>query len=97
MSFPNSGTSFTTALIRNITKTATATNYFSSTKFGLNKPISPSEPDGPFYTPDRQLPDSGLMLTKTHCGGCKFYCNGNLILGIFFLHSFIFTLKYLNR
>ena len=73
LSFPNSGTSFTTALVRNVTKKATATNYFSNTRYGMNKPIIESEENGPFYAPvpNRPLPDSGFILTKTHCGGCK--------------------------
>lgn len=73
MSFPNSGTSYTIHLVRELTNTTTATNY------GLEGDIKdePSVPafnhgiNGPFLEriPGRYTNIPPLILTKTHCGG----------------------------
>lgn len=81
MSFPNSGTSYTSKLIRTITNASTATNYGASTRdeYGCSRPIAPElENTGPFWQSNTygHLGGSGdgkYLLTKTHCGG---YCNG---------------------
>jgi len=84
MSFPNSGSSYTTKLVRTMTNASTATNYGASTrdKYGCSRPIAPElESTGPFWQSNtyEQLGGGGggggggYLLTKTHCGG---YCNG---------------------
>jgi len=79
MSFPNSGTSYTSKLIRTITNASTATNYGASTRdeYGCSRPIAPElESTGPFWqsnTYDYLGGGGKYLLTKTHCGG---YCNG---------------------
>jgi hypothetical protein len=75
-SFPNSGTSYTIHLVRELTNTTTATNY------GLEGDIQDEESvpafpnikessNGPFLEliPDRNTNIPKLFLTKTHCGG----------------------------
>lgn len=70
MSFPNSGTSFTSKLIRHVTALSTATNYGEeagggSSIFGSDQP--------PFWLDPHSISDysrpTNLVLTKTHCGG----------------------------
>lgn len=81
MSFPNSGTSYTSKLIRTITNASTATNYGASTRdaYGCSRPIASNlNTTGPFWQSNTydHLGGSGdgeYLLTKTHCGG---YCNG---------------------
>ena len=70
MSFPNSGTSFTSALVRELTETSTGTNYDEA------KHPTPIFPDEYQYGPFRlrqhlPLPDKGYILTKTHCTRCR--------------------------
>ncbi len=79
MSFPNSGTSFTTRLIRRTTNQYTATNYGEENidEEGFSVPILKEDKKyqlGPFLSEpskSRSLrPTVGkLILTKTHCGG----------------------------
>ena len=84
MSFPNSGSSYTTKLVRTMTNASTATNYGASTrdKYGCSRQIAPKlESTGPFWQSNtyEHLGGGGsgsggeYLLTKTHCGG---YCNG---------------------
>ena len=84
MSFPNSGTSYTSYLIRTITQTNTASNYGHESP-DPNEQSSVSSSVGifddnpiPSWTEswnDRlQQPSEGYILTKTHCGGFSF-CN----------------------
>mmetsp|Transcript_7891 Transcript_7891/g.12338 ORF Transcript_7891/g.12338 Transcript_7891/m.12338 type:complete len:382 (+) Transcript_7891:246-1391(+) len=70
MSFPNSGTSFTSKLVRHVTALSTATNYGEESEGGLgifdsNKP--------PFWLDPHSISSysrpTKLVLTKTHCGG----------------------------
>eukprot|EP00978_Attheya_sp_CCMP212_P037491 scaffold177261_cov53-Attheya_sp.AAC.1 len=74
MSFPNSGTSFTSRLVRKLSTLATATNYGEEhvDENGNSSPIYKSNPSGPFWEGDsgdsRTLPKD-YILTKTHCGG----------------------------
>jgi hypothetical protein len=51
MSFPNSGTSYTSKLIRHISKTRTAGNYGNEDKAdkGLSLPVFHGQPEGPFW------------------------------------------------
>ena len=81
MSFPNSGTSYTSKLIRTITNASTATNYGASTRdeYGCSRPIASNlKNTGPFWQSNTYKhlggnADGEYLLTKTHCGG---YCNG---------------------
>jgi len=73
MSFPNSGTSFTTQLIRSATGFQTASNY-ATESHGTPVPVFQELPGGPFWTAgaeDLKLLPRGYLMTKTHCGG---YC-----------------------
>lgn len=82
MSFPNSGTTYTSALVQTGSGYSTATNYgheFSDEKGKLIK-VSDSTPVfddtedgkyGPFRFSNLALP-SKFVLTKTHCGGFGF-------------------------
>lgn len=52
MSFPNSGTSYTSRLIRDLTQTDSASNYADETdagRAGLKYPVFEDMPDGPFW------------------------------------------------
>ncbi|KAK1746328.1 hypothetical protein QTG54_002935 [Skeletonema marinoi] len=82
MSFPNSGTSYTSYLIRTITQTTTGSNYGHESP-NPNEQSSVSSSVGifddnpiPSWTEswnDRlQQPSEGYILTKTHCGGFSF-------------------------
>ena len=80
MSFPNSGTSYTSKLVRTITNSSTASNYGASTRdeYGCSRPISDAYAEtGPFWQSNTYSQLGGqngeYLLTKTHCGG---YCNG---------------------
>ena len=86
MSFPNSGTSYTSKLIRTITNASTGTNYGASTRdaYGCSRPIAAElESSGPFWQSNtyghlggsngNDGSEGEYLLTKTHCGG---YCNG---------------------
>ena len=81
-SFPNSGTTFTLNLIRELTNTTTATNYRleSEMKDGDGERLPdfpPAFPDtadaekGPFLhvIPQKITYTPKLILTKTHCNG----------------------------
>ena len=74
MSFPNSGTSYTSHFIRKVTGTKTATNYAElrlSRQFllGLESkesiPVFDDQLTGPFWTDGNETkPQSGFVLTK---------------------------------
>jgi hypothetical protein len=75
MSFPNSGTSYTSKLIRHVTLTRTASNYGNEERaaVGLSRAVFDDQPTGPFWQdvhihPEYTLPQN-YALTKTHCGG----------------------------
>jgi Sulfotransferase domain len=75
MSFPNSGTSFTSRLVRDATKTVSASNYADETptgKQGIKELVYPDKPQGPFWIKPEASPDfvepTKYILTKTHCG-----------------------------
>ena len=83
MSFPNSGTSFTSYLIRTVTQTNTGSNYGheSGTVPSHKSGSSPSVPifdDNPIpswtesWNEILHQPSKGYILTKTHCGGFSF-------------------------
>ena len=65
LSFPNSGTSFTTALVRELTQTNTATNYQESNH---PTPVLPDVEVSPMILRrNLPMPEKGYILTKTHC------------------------------
>jgi hypothetical protein len=73
--FPNSGTSYTIELVREITKTTTATNYGheGDVKDEESVPVFQhleNAEEGPFLVnvPGRTFNTPKLILTKTHCG-----------------------------
>jgi hypothetical protein len=75
MSFPNSGTSYTSKLIRHVSLTRTASNYGNEERaaVGLSRAVFDDQPTGPFWQdvhihPEYTLPQN-YALTKTHCGG----------------------------
>jgi Sulfotransferase domain len=75
MSFPNSGTSFTSRLVRDATKTVSASNYADETptgEQGLKELVYPDKPEGPFWIKPEASPEfvepAKYILTKTHCG-----------------------------
>ena len=81
MSFPNSGTSYTSYLVRTVTKTNTGSNYGHESGTDEHSSLSPSVPifnDNPIPTwteswnSHLQQPSKGYILTKTHCGGFSF-------------------------
>ena len=84
LSFPNSGTSFTGALVRSSSSTVTATNYGSANTFKQqSKALFQWSPVGPFITDPKseingklEIPKNGTyVLTKTHCSGFCFGCH----------------------
>ena len=74
MSFPNSGTTYTSHFIRKVTGTRTATNYAElrldrRVLEGLENvesvPVFDSQPTGPFWNDGNETqPESGFVLTK---------------------------------
>ena len=94
LSFPNSGTSFTSFLIRTVTRTNTGSNYGHES--GIEEQLSPSLgifADNPVpswtesWNKNLQQPSKGYILTKTHCGGFS-YCK-HCDLQIYNSHSFL--------
>ena len=74
MSFPNSGTSYTLALVSSVSNLSMATNYGQEVvEFDqrINLPVIP-DTQGPFWLQPLALHPSSVVLTKTHCGG---YCH----------------------
>ena len=85
MSFPNSGTSYTSRLVRDVTQTFTASNYADETPEGLlgeRRPVYTNDTYGPFWTVpmanlhEYQYP-TRYVLTKTHCGIRCSLCSPN--------------------
>jgi hypothetical protein len=85
MSFPNSGTSYTSRLVRDMTQTFTASNYADETPEGIRGeriPVYTNETYGPFWTipmaniHEYQYP-TRYVLTKTHCGIRCSICSPN--------------------
>ena len=72
LSYPNSGTSYTTRLVGQASNTTVATNYGQECDLngnGENVPVNSSSPQGPYLRhPEIPLPKH-FILTKTHCGG----------------------------
>ena len=80
MSFPNSGTSYTIRLVREVSQTPTASNYADETPEGAQgrkRAVFPDQPTGPFWilndndaaTEDNtKSSNQTFVLTKTHCG-----------------------------
>jgi hypothetical protein len=71
MSFPNSGTSYTSQLIRDATLTDSASNYADETIFGQSGvmlPVYVDQPEGPFWIKSMENPDhvepTKYILTK---------------------------------
>ena len=71
LSFPNSGTTYTLEVIANVSNVGYATNYGKETQpEELSIFTGGKNATGPFWYPrpwDR--PDTGVVLTKTHCEG----------------------------
>lgn len=75
LSFPNSGTSYTSRLVRDTSQTMSASNYADETptgETGFKEPVFLDQPTGPFWvipeaTPHHNKPIN-FVLTKTHCG-----------------------------
>jgi hypothetical protein len=60
MSFPNSGTSYSSQLIRDATLTDSASNYADETTFGQSGvmlPVYVDQPEGPFWIKSKENPD----------------------------------------
>ena len=81
MSYPNSGTTFTLALVETISNSTVATNYGKGYQLRFHEhvepiPVSSKSPTGPFLlSPEKSLPPvDSFILTKTHCGGYCFRC-----------------------
>jgi hypothetical protein len=73
MSFPNSGTSFTSRLVRHVTHLSTASNYGLESIDPATNSSVPIYRHGPYWT-DVTVNTSNpypakYVLTKTHCGG----------------------------
>mmetsp|Transcript_30147 Transcript_30147/g.36844 ORF Transcript_30147/g.36844 Transcript_30147/m.36844 type:complete len:786 (-) Transcript_30147:57-2414(-) len=80
ISYPNSGTYFTTQLVQVGSQTTTATNYLPETGDRyLDIPNYAFSEHGPFRTSKRLLP-SKYVLTKTHCSGHNYEANPDNIL-----------------
>jgi len=78
MSFPNSGTSFTSDLIYVASNSKRATNYGGRNldKNGNSVPVLENDLDGPFWVDpqdEKSTYPTRYVITKTHCGG---YCKG---------------------
>mmetsp|Transcript_5351 Transcript_5351/g.7714 ORF Transcript_5351/g.7714 Transcript_5351/m.7714 type:complete len:345 (+) Transcript_5351:84-1118(+) len=75
MSFPNSGTSYTLRIVREVSNQTTATNYgFEHLFNNVSIPVNETWRDGPFLANISQdLPDH-YILTKTHCGSRCVHC-----------------------
>lgn len=73
MSFPNSGTSYTLALLRRVSNSTMGTNYGSEHlgADGNSVMIHEIYPNGPFRTSHKYPLPKNFVLTKTHCLG---YC-----------------------
>jgi Sulfotransferase domain len=88
MSFPNSGTSYTSRLVRDATQTFTASNYADETpegQLGVHVPVFTTPHKkmvGPFWTIPaanqyQYIPPPRYVLTKTHCGIRCSLCSPN--------------------
>jgi len=76
MAYPNSGTAYTQFVVQDSTQTTVASFYgtehdWSNPVLSHNTPVSKLYPEGPFRLSNRDLPDDGYVMSKTHCGG---YC-----------------------
>ena len=73
MSFPNSGTSFTSKMIRHLSKMSTASNYGDEVLDKDGNSIPMFDSNGPFWIEPPSHPEytrpTLFALTKTHCGG----------------------------
>lgn len=69
MSFPNSGTSYTLRIVRQITNQTTATNYGGEHLVNdTSVLVNPNWTQGPFRANVSQALPEYFILTKTHCG-----------------------------
>lgn len=72
-SYPNSGTSYTMLMVEESSNRSTATNYgLEVTDYKYPSiPLHSHHPEGPYWEGSRKhiLPETGYILTKTHCGG----------------------------
>ena len=75
MSWPNSGTSYTLRLIRQISNLTTATNYGHEHLFNDSSILINQEwTNGPFRANISQQLPQHFVLTKTHCGSRCVHC-----------------------
>lgn len=73
MAYPNSGTTYTLALMEQVTKSSMATNYQGDVLQPVpDVPIYDDQPQGPFWRglADKPLPETSVLV-KTHCAGYK--------------------------
>ena len=77
MSYPNSGTTYTLALVSDLTQTHTASVYSKESERSGGEPLVPVFPDDPVSpywvqssNPNATFP-TRYVLTKTHCGNRK--------------------------
>jgi len=92
MSFPDSGTTFTSMTIQSVSQRGTASNYGNMFLNPENSrevlrdvyesiPVYSNRPDGPWLFSNLPLPPK-YILTKTHCGGhCTDCFPGRYIMG----------------
>eukprot|EP00540_Astrosyne_radiata_P013911 CAMPEP_0116836370 /NCGR_PEP_ID=MMETSP0418-20121206/8061_1 /TAXON_ID=1158023 /ORGANISM="Astrosyne radiata, Strain 13vi08-1A" /LENGTH=379 /DNA_ID=CAMNT_0004466137 /DNA_START=1500 /DNA_END=2639 /DNA_ORIENTATION=- len=69
MSFPNSGTTYTTEVVVTMTNTTTGTNYGLECPNDESVPILKDLTGGPFWKDPAMDRPARFVLTKTHCGG----------------------------
>jgi hypothetical protein len=69
MSFPNSGTSFTSRLVRHVSNLSTASNYGLESIDNATNSSLPLYQQGPYWTNLDAPHPTEYVLTKTHCGG----------------------------
>eukprot|EP00566_Odontella_aurita_P012008 CAMPEP_0113541372 /NCGR_PEP_ID=MMETSP0015_2-20120614/8995_1 /TAXON_ID=2838 /ORGANISM="Odontella" /LENGTH=390 /DNA_ID=CAMNT_0000441271 /DNA_START=144 /DNA_END=1313 /DNA_ORIENTATION=- /assembly_acc=CAM_ASM_000160 len=77
MSFPNSGTSYTGKVIKNLSNYTSATTYGKEGRLddrGYTVPLREDSPEGPFLSHFIGNGVPNYVLTKTHCGGRCFKC-----------------------
>jgi len=73
MAYPNSGTTYTLALMEQVTNSSMATNYMGDVLQPVpDVPIYEDQPQGPFWRglADKPLPETSVLV-KTHCAGYK--------------------------
>jgi hypothetical protein len=73
MAYPNSGTTYTLALMEQVTESSMATNYMGDVLQPVpHVPLYQDQPQGPFWRGPsvKPLPETSVLV-KTHCAGYK--------------------------